>query len=260
MKRRGEEQECLPQRSSSSSLAWLSDSYLEAFKRKRREQSCVQSELQSLLLAPLAQPAVVRSPAASHVRADCWHLVQHKLREEDRSAYDCTRLERGSRDRSEEPSTPQERLPTGLLNRGSSPTVTERLRSLPDVLEVFGRNTSSEEQRQTGGDIAQDGKRCSLGTEGDVAAGQAFQCTICRTVFTKRWHAEDHVRRLHFDARPYSCAECGARFKQKSSMESHVNVVHRKLRPFVCRVCQKAFGKKNNLKMHLIEVHGEKGL
>jgi len=205
------------------SLDWLSERYLELFKRRRGDLVGVPDE-------------------QGRRDAGC---------DEDNSR--CAPARSGK-------VFATQQSPPGIADGRESGDTENSLTGTPlGVRGRDGRSDSCDGDRTSEDDTAQREKQCVVEVE-TSSAGQNFQCTVCHALFTRRWHAEDHVRRMHLGYRPFKCGECGTKFKQKSSRDSHVNAVHRKLRPFVCRVCNKAFGKKNNMKVHLVDVHGEKGL
>jgi len=53
-----------------------------------------------------------------------------------------------------------------------------------------------------------------------------YTCEKCDHLFSRKWHAIDHVRRVHFGHRQFVCEDCGARFKQKCTMQRHTQSYH----------------------------------
>mmetsp|Transcript_9920 Transcript_9920/g.17870 ORF Transcript_9920/g.17870 Transcript_9920/m.17870 type:complete len:219 (-) Transcript_9920:134-790(-) len=84
-----------------------------------------------------------------------------------------------------------------------------------------------------------------------------FECVECQHRFTQKFHALDHVRRVHLDIRAYQCAHpgCGKRFKQKCTLARHVSVIHHGVKKYVCPHCQARFGQRNNLNTHVRLIH-----
>mmetsp|Transcript_9134 Transcript_9134/g.24076 ORF Transcript_9134/g.24076 Transcript_9134/m.24076 type:complete len:185 (+) Transcript_9134:960-1514(+) len=59
--------------------------------------------------------------------------------------------------------------------------------------------------------------------EGEMDGEPVFQCLHekCGREFPRRWHALDHIRRVHLDVRRFVCDGCGRRYKQKGSLLTH---------------------------------------
>jgi len=51
-------------------------------------------------------------------------------------------------------------------------------------------------------------------------------CKLCGREFTRRWHAVDHVRRVHFEVKRFECTQCSVQFKQKTSLRAHMSSYH----------------------------------
>jgi len=82
---------------------------------------------------------------------------------------------------------------------------------------------------------------------------QPFECTACRTRFTKSYNLKRHERH---HCKPHECPSCGMRFKIHSELKQHVRI-HTDAKPYSCRHCSDCFTLHRQLKTHLLKSHNE---
>lgn len=87
-------------------------------------------------------------------------------------------------------------------------------------------------------------------------AEQAFRCSHCGKVFSKRSNLKAH-QMVHSGEKPFKCKQCGKGFTARCSLNVHLLTVHKGERRFKCAYCSKIFGTQSHLKEHQVVFDGE---
>ena len=85
-------------------------------------------------------------------------------------------------------------------------------------------------------------------------AGERYQCSICRKLYSHRGSLASHVR-THSGERPYTCDVCGRSFTHSAYLTTHRRL-HTGEKPFECESCGKRFTSTAGRWLHTESTHG----
>jgi len=126
--------------------------------------------------------------------------------------------------------------------------------------DAAGRSNSADcdsRRRQSSVRVAPSTSQQDVAPNASSEAVKRYQCTECRSRFSRKYDMLRHVRSVHLGERNYPCELCNMAFQQAGHLEAHITVVHLNVRRFVCSECGDRFGNSSNLRSHMIYIHSE---
>ncbi|XP_073829187.1 uncharacterized protein isoform X1 [Musca autumnalis] len=90
---------------------------------------------------------------------------------------------------------------------------------------------------------------------------KGIKCLLCGKCFTTRYHLNDHMTKLHPDAKfsaddSFECSQCGLRCGDDATLVEHVKIHTNKV-TYDCQYCAKSYDNEIEMNMHLVRSHPE---